>query len=405
MKALAFALFLGLASPISIQSSTANELKSNDYFVHVTEVQLASPSQENEGSLTLTKDHILVVRRLGQSIFLDRKLTPLHNWKNSLELNLEVFQQRRFGERGLEGVKGVLFDEKTNTLFVSLVRVTNECASLELFSYEVSFPQNSFRSKDMIWKLPVCVPLKNLDVDFPEITPWNRQGQPNISQAGGRMAMLKNGTLLLSVGNFGDSWLSRKQLLSNAQSGSSFFGKVISFSRGRGVPKVFSSGHRNIQGLIALNNGNVMATEHGPEGGDEINLLQSGNFYGWPYSSEGNPYSNELGVFTPLPKIEPASKLTFTAPIWSWIPSIAPTQMIEVRKTLAPNWRGDLIVGTLRDQSLRRVRLKDNSVILDERIPVGFRVRDMIQYGKYLFLLDDAGNVKRLHFITRKNKA
>jgi glucose/arabinose dehydrogenase len=271
-----------------------------------------------------------------------------------------------------------------------------------VLSFNFSVKERTFDQKKIIWTLPTCVPVAELGQDFPNITPNNRQNQPNISQAGGRLALLKNGNLLFSVGNFGDAWMKDSKILASIRSTNSFFGKILELQVSSKTSKIISNGHRNVQGLIVSLNGRIFASEHGPEGGDELNLIRQGSFYGWPIKSLGHDYSDESGFFTAWGQLDEVPYTKLQSPVLSWVPSIAPSQMIEVSASLAPKWKGDLLMGTLRDQSLRRLRVEKDCIILDERIPLNFRIRDLVQVGKYLYLLDDVGQVKRIEFVTRQ---
>lgn len=377
-------------------------LKSNDYFLNVLEFPLPLPSQGNEGALVRVGDNLLVLRRLGQSLMLDKDLSVIQDWNESVQISIPEFTQRTFGERGLEGVKGSIYDAKTKKLYVSLVKVQEECASLEVLSFSYNSTQRTFGTANLFWKLPDCVPVKKLDTDFPLISASNRQKQPNISQAGGRLIVVKSGNVFLSVGNFGDAWLSSSQLSKSLTSPKSYFGKVIEISVKTKQATIFSFGHRNIQGLLQSRDGSIIASEHGPEGGDELNLLQKNYFYGWPYSSFGHDYSDDNGQYISLPNAFANKLPKEMLPLISWVPSIAPSQVIQIEKDLAPKWKDDFLLATLRDQSLRRLKVFGNKVIIDERIPLNIRIRDLVAIQKFLYLLDDSGQIKRIDFVSRE---
>jgi hypothetical protein len=402
MKKVLGLIILLIFSSLQSASSNQSDFRSNDYFLKVNEYPFPLPTQHNEGTLSVIHGKILVIRRLGETVMLDAQLNPISSWNQVLKIDVKPFNQRRVGERGLEGVKGSIFQPHTNKLYVSLVEVVNECASLKVLSFNFRTKEGVFDQKKVIWSLPSCVPVAELEKDFPEITHHNLQNQPNISQAGGRLALLKNGNLLFSVGNFGDAWMKDSKLLASIRSKNSFFGKILELQLQSKSNKIFSTGHRNVQGLVISSDGRVFASEHGREGGDEVNLIREGLFYGWPFKSLGHDYSDEFGYFSASGRPDEVLNTKFESPVLSWVPSIAPSQILEVRTSLAPKWEGDLLMGTLRDQSLRRLRIERDRIILDERIPLNFRIRDLVQVGKYLYLLDDVGQVKRIQFVTRQ---
>lgn len=151
-------------------------------------------------------------------------------------------------------------------------------------------------------------------------------------------------------------------------------------------PETYSKGHRNPQGM-ALNPSTkeIWLHEHGPRGGDEINIVEAGQNYGWPLVSHGEEYAGgKIGIGTPDPR--------FKDPEWLWIPSIAPSGMAFYHGDMFPEYKGQLLVGSLKFQSLYLVELKDNRptserVILEKEIG---RIRD-VAVGKdgAIYLLSD----------------
>ncbi len=141
------------------------------------------------------------------------------------------------------------------------------------------------------------------------------------------------------------------------------------------APEVFTYGHRNAQGLaIHPGTGAIWVHEHGPRGGDEINILRGGANYGWPVVTYGREYSGgSIGTGTEAPGMEP--------PLLHWTPSIAPSGMAFYTGDEFPRWRGDLFVGALAGRHLRRVVLRGDEVIGQEVLldrQVG-RIRDVRQ--------------------------
>ncbi len=213
---------------------------------------------------------------------------------------------------------------------------------------------------------------------------------------GGRMAMLADGTLLITSGEGFD-------YRGKAQSLTSLFGKVLRintdgsaptdnpfYGRGDARPEIFSFGHRNPQGLVIAENGNIWQHEHGPKGGDELNLLVAGGNYGWPAVTYGRDY---LGaVISPFSEAE-----GMESPTVYWSPSIAPAGMTEYRGDAFPDWRGNLFVAALKEQSVRRLVL-DGNVVVDQEImftEINERIRD-IRTGPdgYLYILTDSKSGK-----------
>lgn len=156
------------------------------------------------------------------------------------------------------------------------------------------------------------------------------------------------------------------------------------------APEIFTYGHRNAQGL-ALNptSGEIWAHEHGPQGGDEINIIASGSNYGWPIITYGAEYGSgdPIGDGTSAPGME--------QPVTYWIPSIAPSGMAFYTGSAFPNWNGDLFVGALAGQHLRRVELDGDRVVSEEVLLRGLvgRVRDVrVGPDGFIYIVTDEDN-------------
>ncbi len=152
-------------------------------------------------------------------------------------------------------------------------------------------------------------------------------------------------------------------------------------------PEIYSLGNRNVQGA-ALHplTGELWAHEHGPQGGDEVNVIRAGRNYGWPVITYGVEYviGTKIG--------EGAHKPGMEQPLHKWVPSIAPSGMAFYQGDRFPRWRGDLFVGALKDQMLVRLRFDGEKVVKEERLledRLG-RIRD-VRAGPdgYLYLLTD----------------
>jgi glucose/arabinose dehydrogenase len=161
-------------------------------------------------------------------------------------------------------------------------------------------------------------------------------------------------------------------------------------------PEKFELGHRNQQGA-ALHpvTGALWTHEHGPQGGDEVNIIRPGANYGWPVITYGVNYEigTQIGEGTHKPGMQ--------QPVWKWVPSIAPSGMAFYTGNKFPKWRGSLFVGALKDQLLVRLQLDGENVVKEERLLTGAlgRIRD-VRSGPdgYLYLLTDAspGVIARL---------
>ncbi len=164
-------------------------------------------------------------------------------------------------------------------------------------------------------------------------------------------------------------------------------------------PTSWSYGHRNVQGAaLHPTTGELWATEHGPQGGDELNRVQRGANYGWPRVSYGCEYGAPVGNCPPVGGA--SSGPGFEPPVSWWVPtSIAPSGLAFYTGSRFPEWRGQLFMGALAGQALWRVELNGNTVVTREALLTELRerIRDVRQGPDgWLYLLTDSGNGRLL---------
>jgi cytochrome c2 len=205
------------------------------------------------------------------------------------------------------------------------------------------------------------------------------------------MSWLADNRLLVTFGDHGmDGWSTTVQA---AQDETYTYGKIISIDPDDGSWEIYSLGHRNPQGLWVTASGQIWSTEHGPDGGDELNLILKGGNYGWPLVSYGTEYGSHSWPLA----AQPGSHDKFTEPYYSWTPSIGVSSLIEVTSPLFEHWHGDLLAYSLKDQSFSRLRLRDGRVVMTERFPFEERIREVVQgHGGELVVWSD---VRNIHFI------
>jgi aldose sugar dehydrogenase len=211
------------------------------------------------------------------------------------------------------------------------------------------------------------------------------QGHPFAGQqSGGRIAALGDGALLLSVGDHQFDGVNAGSSL--PQAADNDYGKTILLPR-EGPARIFTLGHRNPQGLVVTTGGEIWLAEHGPRGGDELNLLVEGANYGWPLRTLGTQYG---GLPWPL-NDSPAPGDGLAAPAFAWVPSIGVSNLIEIRTDAVPGWRGDLLVAALGERSLHRLHREDGRFVYSERIETQVRVRDLAEAadGRLVLWFDD----------------
>jgi hypothetical protein len=170
-----------------------------------------------------------------------------------------------------------------------------------------------------------------------------------------------------------------------AQDPQSIQGKILFLDLNNNMPNIFSYGHRSPQGLLVIND-TILSTEHGPNGGDEINKIEYKGNYGWPISSYGEPYYEDS--LKPVFRKDHKNN-GFIEPIFSFIPSIGISEIINLPNSFSQHWQNNFILSSLNNNSLFRIKFDDkySKVIYFERIFIGKRIRDIKYYNKLNIIL------------------
>jgi aldose sugar dehydrogenase len=239
--------------------------------------------------------------------------------------------------------------------------------------------------------------IEAVEVIFRQVPKLTRQ-----QHYGSRIVFADDGTVFLALGDRNERDL--------AQRLDSHVGTVVRIHRdgrvpddnpfvGRdgALPEIWSYGHRNQQGAALHPTTRVLWThEHGPRGGDELNIPQAGKNYGWPVITYGREYHG--------PRIGPTHQEGMEQPIHQWTPSIAPSGMAFYTHQRHPAWQGNLFVGALAFQLVARLELDGDRVVREERIlnELGERIRDVrVGPDGDLYLLTDSprGRVLRVELV------
>jgi len=197
---------------------------------------------------------------------------------------------------------------------------------------------------------------------------------------GSRIVFDNDGYLYFTIGERGERDINPQDITRDG-------GKVYRLKDDGAIPKdnpfvneanakkaIYSFGHRNPQGMAKHpETGEIWTHEHGPRGGDEINIIQAGKNYGWPVITYGiNYHGTKITDKTSTPGME--------QPLHYWDPSIAPSGMAFITSDIYPNWKGNLLVGSLKFQYLNRCVIENNKVVKEERLVDGIgRVRSVRQ--------------------------
>jgi len=161
------------------------------------------------------------------------------------------------------------------------------------------------------------------------------------------------------------------------------------------LPEIYSYGHRNPQGLMFdAKTKQLWEVEHGPRGGDEINLVRAGKNYGWPVISYGKEY------WAPLAVGEGTKKAGMEQPIKQYTPSIAPGSLIVYRGAAFPKWQGNIFVSALKLRHINRIELNESGqAIAEMRLlkSANERIRDLLETSEgYIYFSTDSGKIMRL---------
>lgn len=216
----------------------------------------------------------------------------------------------------------------------------------------------------------------------------------------GRLAFDKQGHVFMSIGDRG--------VRSNGQDLSNHAGTIVRLNLDGSVPKdnpfinddaalaeIWTYGHRNPQGLFFnAKTQQFWSNEHGPRGGDEINLIKPGHNYGWPIISYGKEYNSFSAVG------EGTHKVGMEQPIKVYTPSIAPSGLIQYQGKAFPQWQGQLLSGALKLQHLNKVTLDNQQQsVKEERLlsNLGERIRNVVQGpDDLIYLSTDTGKILML---------
>ena len=210
-----------------------------------------------------------------------------------------------------------------------------------------------------------------------------------VQHASGRFAVIDNKSAYVTIGDLGFPGINDRD--KRGDLGSIFKVSATNVER-------ISQGHRNAQGILLFNGKDLLAAEHGPRGGDELNLIKPGNDYGWPFVTYGEPYSS--GDYVKPTKT--GTHQGYVEPLKYWTPSIAPTELVQLPAVGWGEWGGALVLGTLRENALVFMKLDNKfNVTQTKMVDLGQRIRDLeINKAGNLVATTDEG---RLFEIKQKN--
>jgi glucose/arabinose dehydrogenase len=245
------------------------------------------------------------------------------------------------------------------------LRKNGNCVVVKLDSYQLTLGSKPTITKGKNWfTSKPCVPISA------------------VQHAAGRLAVIDNKTTYLTVGDLGYPKIGSKSARGD-------LGSVFKVSASK-VEKI-STGHRNQQGIELIGN-DLYISEHGPRGGDELNLIKKGADYGWPIVTYGQAYSS--GDY--VRPTRPGTHDGFQLPLYNWVPSVAPTELVQLPATGKWGaWSSQLVMATLKEQALIFIQLSSKDKVGQvTSVDVGDRIRDLelLPDGR-LVATTDSGNL------------
>jgi aldose sugar dehydrogenase len=279
------------------------------------------------------------------------------------------------------GMLAVPSDAKHFKLYVSHHSYKPSCIQYKVSVLEIEADEQGIRVGTPSWQevfvaRPQCIPDKDKS--------WRFVGE----HAGGRLVQLDTDHLLLTIGDhqfdgFNDHWAVSSDLGTD-------LGKIIEIDLRSRTSRIYAKGVRNPQGLTVARDGRIWETEHGPQGGDEINVIRKGADYGWPNVTYGMNYGYPRRNW-PL-AAEPGAHDGYTKPAFAFVPSIAISGVVEPDPVEFPGWQRCLIAGSLRAHTLFLLRTEDDRIVYAEPIATERdRIRDIISLrnGQLAYLSDE----------------
>ena len=284
---------------------------------------------------------------------------------NIIPNNTQTFiNEKQFSQNKWFSIKDVMISD--GKIYISYTKeLKPNCWNTSIIVSEINIKNLEFSE---FFAPDKCVKEKNKEKSF------------NAAQSGGRIVNFNKDNILFSTGDYRQRFLSQED--------SSVFGKIISINKFTGKYKIISKGHRNPQGLLFQKSNNfIINTEHGPKGGDEINInntpIDKTLNFGWPIASYGEHYKSEIEknskIYEKYPFKKSHSKFGFIEPLHYFTPSIGISEIIHFKEN-------KFIVSSLKSASIYTFELNDNKIENLTQIYIGERIRDMV-YNKNLGLL------------------
>lgn len=379
------------AAPADEETVAWKTVKTHFFDLQMARINLSPPGGPSIWALEEIGDDILFMTRLGQFGYLDSQNRVQRLEALQVEMGLDalaessLFQDPIFQLSEVRAVDLLSRQTGENSydLFVSHHRFRNDCFELVVSRAQLTKDENGLQAVSPDWEelfvTDPCIPVKYIGMRFAG------------HEGGGRLVQLDDNTLLLSIGVHQFDGVTGP--FQAGQDDANDLGKIIEISTDTGEHKVFARGFRNPQGLLVASDGRIWETEHGPRGGDEINLIQRGQNYGWPIVTYGTDYTTEGWPFNPLN----GQHAGFERPRFSFVPSVGISNIIEPSAEEFPYWSEHLVAVSLAGGKLFALKTEGDDITYAETIEIGERMRDMISLADgRIAIVSDAGGLMLL---------
>jgi glucose/arabinose dehydrogenase len=351
LKFISQLLITSLIAFLSIQTATANPLAPKISITTINTPNLKVVGSNGERGAAIAKlgdsKFLLGGGRNGSNLYLYDLSTKSEQLIGQVISPNQRINDSRFA---ITDIAVLASDSKSASVLISypIYNKTSKCVVVRLSAYEVALTEKPTLSKQKDWfTSKPCVPVSA------------------VQHAAGRLEVIDKTSAYLTIGDLGFKKIGSKSARGD-------LGSV--FKVGASKVEKISSGHRNQQGIVLIGT-DLYTSEHGPRGGDELNLIKKGVDYGWPSVTYGDRYS----FFDYVKPNRPGTHEGFEKPLYYWVPSVAPTELIQLpTNSTWGSWSEQLVMGTLANQSLIFIQLlakqKVGAVV---SVDVGQRIRDL----------------------------
>jgi glucose/arabinose dehydrogenase len=340
-------VLLGVLTPINAADFSNDSLSLSFSKQSITKA-ITSGGNTRGPALAVMKDDTILLGggRSGGEIFTwNKQKSALRSLGTFIPANRRIVDSR-FAINDI----AILSESATSAkLLISYPRLGSNRSCIEIVVDQLTYDRKSQRIKFVAnWFISKpCVPISA------------------VQHTAGRFAVINKNSVYVTIGDLGFSEIGNRSKRGD-------LGSIFKLSAKSAVR--ISQGHRNPQGIVLLENKTLLAAEHGPRGGDEINVINEGGDYGWPFVSYGQPYGSGDYV---RPSIT-GSHTGYIEPIEYWVPSIAPTELVQLPKQGWGDWGGALVLGTLREEILLFMKISENNEIIESvRVEMNERIRDL----------------------------